>query len=57
MRVATHFVHPLVDDQSEQSTLSEITETSGFPGVEFEQLPMGELFAHFSTDDLNWLQP
>ena len=49
MRVSTHFVHPLVEDQSEQPA---------FPDVEeFEQFPMGDLFAHFSTDDLNLLQP
>lgn len=58
MRVATNFVHPLVDEQSEQPVLSGITSASAFPGVEeLEQLPMSELFTQFSSNDLNWLYP
>ncbi|KAJ5368409.1 uncharacterized protein N7496_008169 [Penicillium cataractarum] len=58
MRIATNFVHPLVDEQSEQPVLSDITAASAFPGVEeLEQLPMSELFTQFSSNDLNWLYP
>ena len=58
MRVATHFIHPLVEDQVDRGVSFDTMAESAFPDVEdFEQLPMGELFAHFSANDLDWLQP
>lgn len=61
MRFATHFVHPLVEDQTEQplypdqaargtNSLIPVTEE------DMEQLPLEELFAHIEPDCLNWLQ-
>lgn len=53
MRVATHYVHPLIDGNDDQQTTSDYNTT--LPSVEsFEQFPMDELFAHFVPDDLAW---
>jgi hypothetical protein len=60
MRVTTHFVHPLIEDQEEQPSP---TNNAGSAVYSFsprpedlEQVCLDQIFYHFSRDEPYWLQ-
>ncbi|KAE8416583.1 hypothetical protein BDV36DRAFT_310045 [Aspergillus pseudocaelatus] len=60
MRVTTHFVHPLLDEQAEQPHPPNPAGNAmhSFPPSpeDLEQVCLDEIFAHFPRDEFYWLQ-
>jgi hypothetical protein len=60
MRVTTHFVHPLEEDQAERPPTAnhnaDAADTFFLSPEDLEQVSIDELFSHFAPDNFNWLQ-